>query len=193
MVFNGLFYFPLLDADIALCDGGGAVLQKVLDEDDVVIVRPVDLRCVPLAERMGADAVIAEPVTDFAQMLLYLRRGERNNDSVRCNMMVDAIDAQELIERQRDSEGSGFSGFLLRDRQAVAFPVLNDIRKTQLDNVRHTDSKVPFQHERQRHPLIRAAAGEAILGGLYDLFVLFRRECNGAFVHGVSVPSLAAK
>ena len=126
-------------------------------------------------------------------MLLYLRSSERDNDSVRADLMVDAIDAKKLIERQRDGKGSGFSGFLLRDGQAVAFPVLNDIRKTQLDNVRHTDSKVPFQHERQRHPLIRAAAGEAILGGLYDLFVLFRRECNGAFVHGVSVLSLAAK
>lgn len=66
VVFNGLFHFPLLDADITLCDGGGAVLQKVLDEDDIVIVRPVYLRCVPLAKRMGADAVIAEIVTDFA-------------------------------------------------------------------------------------------------------------------------------
>lgn len=165
----------------------------MLDEDDVVIVRPVDFRCVPLAERMGADAVIAEPVTDFAQMLLYLRCGERDNDSVWADLVVDAIDAQELIEHKRNGEGSGFSGFLLRDGQAVAFAVLYDIGETQLDNVRHTDSKVPFQHERQRNPLIRAAAGEAGFCGLDDLFVLFRRERNGAFVHGVSVPSLAAK
>lgn len=31
VVFNGLFHFPLLDADITLCDGSRAVLQKVLD------------------------------------------------------------------------------------------------------------------------------------------------------------------
>ena len=127
VVSNGLFDFPLLYADITLCDGGRAVLQKVLDEDNVVIVRPVYLRCVPLAERMGADAVIAEIVTDFAQMLLYLRRGERDNHSVRCNLMVNAIDTQELIERKRNSEGSGFSGLLFRDGQAVAFPVLYNI------------------------------------------------------------------
>lgn len=193
VVFNGLFHFPLLDADITLCDGGGAVLEKVLDEDNVIIVCPVDLRCVPFTERMGADAVIAEPATDFAKVLLYLRGGERDDDSVRADLMVDAIDAQELMERKRNGEGSGFSGFLLRDGQAVSFPVLNNIGKTQLDNVGHTDSEVPFQHERQRHSLIRAAASEAVLCGLDDLFVLLRRERNGAFVHGVSVLSLAAK
>ena len=60
-------------------------------------------------------------------MLLYLRSSERDNDSVRADLMVDAIDAKELIERQRDGKGSGFSGFLLRDGQAVAFTGLNKI------------------------------------------------------------------
>ena len=48
-----------LNANIPLGDGGAAVLQKPLDKGYVVTAAFVDLRGVPLAEAMGADAIIA--------------------------------------------------------------------------------------------------------------------------------------
>ena len=47
MSLNRLFNPLRLDADITLCDGGGAVLQKPLDKGDVEAVVLVDFRCVP--------------------------------------------------------------------------------------------------------------------------------------------------
>ena len=55
MTLDSLFKLLLLDADIALRDCGGTVLQELLDEDDIVTVVVVNLCCVELAETVRAD------------------------------------------------------------------------------------------------------------------------------------------
>lgn len=64
MLFNRCFYFPLLDADISLCNSCAAVLQKVLHQGNIVSVIPVDLRCVEFAEAVGTDARNIQIITD---------------------------------------------------------------------------------------------------------------------------------
>ena len=70
MPLNGLFDLLLLDADIALCHGGGGMLQKLLDQGNVIVAVLVNLCGVELAEAMGADACIAQVITDQLQLLL---------------------------------------------------------------------------------------------------------------------------
>lgn len=41
--------------------------------------------------------------------------------------MVQTVAPDELIERQRNREHTGLPSLLLCDRQAVAFPVLDDV------------------------------------------------------------------
>jgi len=60
MPFNRLFYPLRLDADVALCDGGGAVLQKPLNKGNVEAVVLVNLRRIPFAEAVSADALILD-------------------------------------------------------------------------------------------------------------------------------------
>lgn len=84
---------------------------------------------------MCTDAVIAEIVTDFAQVLLNARSRERDNNRTGRYVMVNAVDANELIERKRNSERSGLACFLFCDRQAVAFPVLYDVTEPEVDHI----------------------------------------------------------
>ena len=67
-----------LDADVSLGHGGGAVLQKPLDKGNVIAVVLVDLRRVPLAEAVSADALIAQVIADNRKDLLHFpcRDGE---------------------------------------------------------------------------------------------------------------------
>ena len=67
-----LFYPLRLYAYIPLRDGGGAVLKQSLHKGNVIAVIPVNLRCVPLAEAVGADTLIAEVVTDARKDFLDL-------------------------------------------------------------------------------------------------------------------------
>lgn len=60
MTLDGLFKLLLLDADVPLRDCGGAVLQELLDKDDIVAVVIVNLCCVELAEAVRAD-ILAVP------------------------------------------------------------------------------------------------------------------------------------
>ena len=71
MAFNGILQLLLLDADVALCHGGTAVLQELLDQRNIVIAVFVDLRCVILPEAMCADPGETQIVADGFQMLLY--------------------------------------------------------------------------------------------------------------------------
>ena len=71
MVLNRLLYALRFDANVALGGGGGAVLQKPLDEGDVIAVVLVNLRGIPLAEAVGADALMAQVVANDCQLLLY--------------------------------------------------------------------------------------------------------------------------
>ena len=66
MVLNRLFDPLWLNADVTLGSGSGTVLQQPLHQRNVETVIVVDFRCVPLAEAVGADALIAQIVAhDF--------------------------------------------------------------------------------------------------------------------------------
>lgn len=60
MTLDSLFKLLLLDADVSLCDCGGAVLQELLNEDDIVAIVVVNLCCVELSEAVRAD-ILAVP------------------------------------------------------------------------------------------------------------------------------------
>lgn len=63
--------YPLrLNTDIPLRHGGGAVLQKPLDQGDVIAIRLVNLGGVALAEAVGADPLIAQVITGDGKLLL---------------------------------------------------------------------------------------------------------------------------
>ena len=70
MILNRLFDSLWLDADVTLCGGGTAVLQKPLHQGDVIAVGLVDLRCVPFAKTVGADSLATQIVTDNRQLFL---------------------------------------------------------------------------------------------------------------------------
>ena len=55
MILNSLFDPLWLDADVTLCGGGTAVLQKPLDKGDVIAICLVDFRCIPFAKTVGTD------------------------------------------------------------------------------------------------------------------------------------------
>ena len=74
MSFNRLIDPLRFNADVALRDGCAAVLQKALDKRNVEAVVLVDLRGVPFAEAVSADALIAEVVTDAGKDLLNFPR-----------------------------------------------------------------------------------------------------------------------
>ena len=59
MSFDCLLYPLRLNPYIPLRHGGGAVLQEPLDKGNVIAVLLVNLSRVPLAEAVGADALIA--------------------------------------------------------------------------------------------------------------------------------------
>ena len=59
MPFDCLLYPLGFNADVSLRHCCGAVLQEPLDQGDIIAVLLVNLRCVPLAEAVGADALIA--------------------------------------------------------------------------------------------------------------------------------------
>ena len=64
MILNRLFDPLWLDADVTLRGGGTAVLQEPLDKGDVIAVGLVDLRCVPFAKTVSADALVTQIVAD---------------------------------------------------------------------------------------------------------------------------------
>ena len=71
MPYDRLFYPLWLNADIMLCDGNAAVLQEPLYYGNIIAVVFVNLCRIPLPERMCADALIAEIITDNGKLLLY--------------------------------------------------------------------------------------------------------------------------
>ena len=64
MPLNSSLDFLLLDADISLRHGGGTVLQELLYQSNVVMAVLVNLRGIELPEAVGADACVAQVITD---------------------------------------------------------------------------------------------------------------------------------
>ena len=124
-----------LDADVALRDGGGAVLQEPLDERDVVAVVLVDLCGVPFAEAVGADALVAQIVTDNGELLLDRSCGHREDQVVAAYAVAQTVVLDVLLDDQRDSEHSALPCLLLHDFQTVAVPVKHDVAGAEAQNV----------------------------------------------------------
>ena len=105
----------------------------------------VNLRGIKFTKAVRADAVIAKVVTDELQVLLHgaLRQGE--DDALRWNPVVEAVAADELIQRQGNGECPCLFRFLLHNGKTVTLSVLYDVGKSQMDNVRDTQAKIRFK------------------------------------------------
>ena len=80
MILNGLFNPLWLNADVTLCGGGTAVLQKPLNKGDVIDIGLVDLCRIPFAETVGADALVTQIVADDPQLFLNCSFCDRPGD-----------------------------------------------------------------------------------------------------------------
>ena len=183
MSFNSPLDFLLLDADVTLCDGGGAVLKELLNESNIVVAVLVDFGSVEFAEAMCADVLKAQIVTDHLQLLLDGPCGNWEDRGIRGNAVVEAVAAYELIQRNGDGERSGLSGFLFDDGEAIAFTVLDNVREMQIHDIGDTQTEIGFQHEYRCCPVIGSASGKALLHGADDFPVLFSGQSNGFSVH----------
>ncbi len=110
-------------------------LKELLDEGNIVVAVLVNFRGVELAEAVGADALKAQIVTDHLQLFLDGSGGNGEDKSIRGNVVVEAVAAYKLIQRNGDGECSGFSGFLFDDGETIAFTVLDNVRKMQIHDV----------------------------------------------------------
>lgn len=131
MSFYGLLHFPWLDANVPLGDGSAAVLEELLHQGNVIVAVLIDLGCVVLSEAVGTDIPVAQVVADGLEVPLDGPLGHWENPLLLRNAMVQTVAPDELIECQRNGEHPGLSSFLLCDRQAVAFPVLDDVREAE--------------------------------------------------------------
>ena len=148
MPFNGLLQLLLLNADIALSYSGGTVLQELLDENDIVTVVVINLRRIELAEAVRADILAVPQIgADALQLLLHSSLGDGKYPCLRFYIMVEAIAADELIERKGNGKCSGFSCFLLYNGQPIPVSVMYNISKAQFDDIRNAQSKVGFQNQ----------------------------------------------
>lgn len=186
MSFNGFLKLLLLNADVPLCDCGGAVLQELLDEDDVVAVVVVNLCCVELSEAVRADILAVTQIgANALQPLLHSSLGDGKYPRLGSDIVVEAIAADKLIESKGHGKGSGFLRLLLHDGQAISISVMYDISKAQFDDIRNAQSKVGFEYQGGCDALIWSASGKALLHGSDDCLVLLSGYSDGFLVHGI--------
>ena len=127
MVLNCLLNALWLDTDVPLRGGCATVLQQPLHKGNIVAVVLVYLRCVPLAETVGADILIAQVVAYDCKLLLdgplcYGEDALRAPDAIAQTVVFDV-----LLNNQRHGEDSALPGFLFRDFQSVAVTIPDDI------------------------------------------------------------------
>ena len=135
MTFNGILQLLLLDANVALCYGGAAVLQKLLDQGNIVVAVFVNLRCIILPEAMCADPGETQIVADGFQMLLYRPLRDREYEIIAPNAIIQTVAPDKLIQRQRNGKYTSLSGFLLCDGKTIAVAILDNIAQAKLNNV----------------------------------------------------------
>ena len=95
----------------------------------------VNLCGIELPEAVGADASVAQIVTDHLQLLLDGSGGDGEDQLMGRDFIVQTIAADVLIEGEGDGEGSGLLGLLLHDGQAVSLPILYNIHKPQSGDI----------------------------------------------------------
>lgn len=146
MSLDGLLHLPGLDADVPLSNSGAAVLEKLLDQGDIVVAVLIDFGGVVLPKTVGTDIPVTQVVADGFEMALDGPLRHWENPLLFRDTMVQAVAPDELIEGQRYREHPGLPGLLLGDGQAVALPVLDDIRKPKLQDIGDPQPQVCLQH-----------------------------------------------
>ena len=135
MILNRLFDPLWLDADVTLRGGGTAVLQEPLHQGNIVAVGLVDLRCVPFAKTVGADALVTQIVADDPQLFLNCsfcnwENGFRFGDAVSQTVIFDV-----LLNDKGNCKDSAFAGLLLHHFQTEAISITNDVTEPEFQNV----------------------------------------------------------
>ena len=130
MVLNCLLNTLGFDADVPLGCGSGTVLQQPLDKGNVEPVFVVDFRGVPLAEAVGADALIAQIVAHDFQLLLDcpFRNGE--NQFIAPDAVAQTVVLNVLLNDKRDSKCPALAGLLLNHIQSESVTIPDDITQT---------------------------------------------------------------
>lgn len=184
MVFDGGFDALGLDAYVTLGDGGGAVLEQLLDKDDVTAVGLVDFRGVPLPEAVGADALIAQIVTHQPQLFLDGTLCDGEHPFVPADSVAEAVIFHVLPNDQRNGEHPCFAGFLLGDFEAEPVSVPDNVAQTQLQDIADPQPQIGLQNQCGGDALIGTTAGEASLHSADNLLILLCGECPCFLVHG---------
>lgn len=174
MTLDSLFKLLLLDADVPLCDCGGTMLQKLLDENDIVAVVIINLRRIELAEAVRADILAVPQVGAYAlQPLLHSSFGDGKYLCFGSYIVVEAIAADELIKGKGHGKGSGLLRLLLHNGQTIPVSIVYDVSKAQFDDIGNAQSEIGFEYQGGCDALIWSASRKALLHGGNDCLVLF--------------------
>ena len=183
MPFDGLLYPLWLDANVSLCHSGGAVLQKPLDQGNIIAVVLVDLRRVPLAEAVRADALIAQVIADPRKDLLHFPCCNGEDQVGALDAVAQAVILYVLLDHERDREDALLARLLLHDRETEPSAVVHDIAGAELHDIADPQPQVAFQHESRCHPLIGTKEAAAFFHGSYNVLVLFCGQSRCFLVH----------
>ena len=127
MILNCLFNFLWLNTDIPLGGGCAAVLQQSLHQRNVKSICIINLSCVPLAETVSADTLIAQIVAYNPKLLLYCPFCDWENQVIAPDAAAQAVILHVLLNHQRDSKDTPLACLLLYHFQSEAVTIPNHI------------------------------------------------------------------
>ena len=78
------------------------MLQKPLDKHDVMPVVVVDSCCVPLAEAVCADVLIAKMIADKLEVVLNLSDGQGEQKGIIRDLVRGGVVSEELVHLAGD-------------------------------------------------------------------------------------------
>lgn len=151
------------------------MLQKGLNEGNVVSVAVVDIRCVPFAEGMGADFLITEEITHSLEVLLNGTNCDREHGRISGDPLLSAIIAEVTVDFSGNCEGALLPGFLFGDVQAVTVAISDDVGQLQPENVTDTHTEVCFGNQRRSNAGIGTECAAPRLDGVDDGFIFLGR------------------
>ncbi len=132
MPFNSLFYSLRLNANVSLRDACAAVLQEPLDQRNVIAVVSVNLCCVPFAEAVRADALIAQIIANSRKDLLNFSCGDGEDQVGVLDAVAQTVILNVLLDNKGNSKHSLFACLLFHDGQAEASAVADNIAGAEL-------------------------------------------------------------
>ena len=180
---NGCLNPLWFDANVALCNGGGAVLKKPLDESDVVAGGLVDFRSIPLSETVGADALKTQIVTDDGKLLLHSPFRDGEDQVLSADAIPQTVVLDILSDHQRDGKDTPLAGFLLHDLKAEAVSITNNVTGAEFHDVADPQAQVSLQDKGGGDALIRTATAKALFHRGDNFFVLLCGESLCFLIH----------